>query len=341
LPISTTTGIVECGQEEDSRRAIDKLREELLQRILGLLSGPDLLLLAQTCRSLRAAVLESKPIQRRVGLLPATEGSPVMFPFEGFYNTSGFGRTEEVFPPIVVEDDVSNQKVSNPPSSSTETACHQPSAAIKFTASLLAIFENGKLLPNMGFLLCRMLLTNPPVKSMTMVAMCCHAETARHADIISGRMVCCSVGDSGARGMPPPKLDSSLPRVTTSKGLTVQDLLHAATPVVEAHRLCPNTPEHLLDEEGFVKVEVRFEAVIQVAADDPIVKEAERTPQGGHTFPQISYTEAMQRRETMIKYSEAKRQGTLLCFFDKIALSITVKSLQISADLRCCVPSPR
>jgi hypothetical protein len=67
--LPSITGGAVAGADGTSCCPINALPEELLQRVLALLSAESLLQVAQVDRRTKAAVLDSKPVRRRLGLL--------------------------------------------------------------------------------------------------------------------------------------------------------------------------------------------------------------------------------------------------------------------------------
>jgi hypothetical protein len=161
-------------------------------------------------------------------------------------------------------------------------------------------------LPRAGSLYRAMLITQPPIKVVTMVANCCSPDGYGYG-YPPGHFLRLTNG--------PPTPDPSLPQITSETGITLGDLLDAAETVVEAHRLCPQAPFTALNDGRYVRVAARFEGTVRVRPDDPIVLENQwpSPPQ-----PVMCSRHGVACRangldpkdEEMKRYTEAKVRGT-------------------------------
>jgi hypothetical protein len=284
---------------------IATLPEELLQRILGFLSAEALLRVARVDRRIRSAVLDSKIIRRRLGLVlpPALETNR-------FFSIT---LAELAFPELDVRSEIYTpaQPVASP------LIMHRPppvlyesTPTIKVTFVLCATSKTARF-PRVGSPYRSMLLTQPPLHSMTVATNNCCCQPSPWYDGPSTFIFTGAHYPTQAPGPPTP--DPSFPRVSSATGLTLGDLLDATGGVVETHRLCPRANWTELNDDGYVRVGVKFVGIVEVRSDDPVIvsKGVQAQMEG---FQARASDEERQREEMMKRYSEAKREGMSLWF---------------------------
>jgi hypothetical protein len=107
----------------------------------------------------------------------------------------------------------------------------------------------AQLLPRMGSRVRQMLITQPPLEEMTVA------------------LDCCPIYDYGPIAFESPEPDR---KVSRAGGLTIGTLYDRAEQLLDEHRFCPQAYSGLLEDDGTVKVGVRFVGKMVLQPDDPI-----------------------------------------------------------------------
>ena len=218
---------------------------ELLEMILEHVKIPDLLNFYQCSVSIRDSIEASSKLQTQLSLRPAPLKSHLTLPvrnmtkflpgdaFNDRHFQIGFSSTEQF----------SRRRPSRRHENRNETK--ERTVEIHASFHLLP----AQFLPHIGSRIRQMLITQPPLEEMTVA------------------LDCCPIYDYG-----PPTFDSPKPerKISRAGGLTVGALYDRAEELLDEHRFCPHAYSGLLEDDGTVRVGVRFVGKIALQPDDPI-----------------------------------------------------------------------
>lgn len=112
------------------------------------------------------------------------------------------------------------------------------------------IFNGVKRLPRLGSRSKRLLVSQPPVKKLSIYADCCFDRFATL----------------------PPRDRSPTFMIESKDGVTVGDVIDTANRIAEEHRTCPSAPIHMHDDKGFVNCSLYLSAKITLKDGDPRLK---------------------------------------------------------------------
>lgn len=263
---------------------------ELLEQIALSMHPIYVLDFMQTDRGAYDIISNSSAVQRHMNLLPDQNSF-----FRSFFNISEVGFICDIRPRAPI------------PASG--------SLARHAKAINLDLFTVGAAFlpmpPRLGKRVRSMLICQPPIKEMHVKVTCCSKP-----------------GQSLAQSLHPGKLEAPQP-ILSATGITVDDLYDATRELVKAHRLCPWAELHEHDDDGYVRVNPRFQAKIQLRDDDPLLIAHRKRTRERKEEVQRSTT----KHASLSRYSMAKQSGRYL-------LSVTTFTCISNMSQRATPASP-
>lgn len=203
------------------QKAIDV--PELLEHILNYLDIRSLLRVQQVSHQMFDAIESSVKLQRRLFLKPSPKGNTKLLP-------------SYVLPGLFLDNDASGYVT---PRSDMDQ--------VVVTASFLLSRAPSRI----GSRCKKMLICNPPIKSIDVFIECCSQSAHR----------------AFRTNTPRPPLET----LECDSGITVGQLHDAHKRLAAAHRLCPDASPHLHNKDGFVNAEPSFEVALDLNPNDPLV----------------------------------------------------------------------
>ncbi|KAK3661703.1 hypothetical protein LTR56_000192 [Elasticomyces elasticus] len=243
---------------------------ELTEMILMELSPARLLRVAPVCKAFEAAIASSPALRDKLGLR-AHENSIWKSPFNCRGPDSTHWRS-------VAERDEVGEVNLDPLRESLrcyilDTEKARSRAVKEHVATVRAVFvshtdaeshdrwscrSGSRALPIVGDRGQAILICQPPIKEMFILASCCRTRLGTRSEPLA-------------------------PTVTNPKGLTVGDLLHATSWGMKQHRLCSYAKKADHYHTGMVDCRISFEGTVQLQTGDPFLP-LEMRPEGTGTM---------------------------------------------------------
>ena len=220
---------------------------ELLEMILEHLTIPDLLKFYQCSTSIRDSIESSSKLQSQLSLRPVSSNSYLHLPVRHLTKFVPLDAFDENITGLQTGFFSSEQFPRRRPSRKYEHKNEAQDRTVEIHASFYLL--PGQRLPRMGSRVRRMFITQPPLEEMTVA------------------LNCCPIYDYGPTGLESPKPER---KVSREGGLTVGALYDRAEELLDEHRCCTQAYSGLLDDDGTVKVGVRFVGSMVLQPDDPI-----------------------------------------------------------------------
>ena len=252
---------------------------ELLENILHFVEMRDILQMMLVDKNTKLIIQASSKLQRQLSLV-GDINSFLDQPFAYDTSTTDFLTTATKM--NRVDNTVINESALGLPGLLQE--------GVQNKVQIRAFFPSDRL-PNIGATCRAMLICQPPITEMTLSVACCSHSFYEMLYQPSAHY----------------RSPRSPTKIKAAAGLTIGDLYDATQALASDHRLCPDAPAHMLDDEGYVKVHVAFDGELQLRADDPFLRPmpTPKAPYVDHPGLRESYTDTAR----MQAYTTAKQAG--------------------------------
>ncbi|KAK5743279.1 hypothetical protein LTR17_002756 [Elasticomyces elasticus] len=229
---------------------------ELTEMILMELSPARLLSVASVCKAFEGAIVSSTKLQDKLGLR-ALENSIWKSPFNwrgpngGYYwSVSEVGEMGGTLQSLrdslkchIVDTEKARWRAVNG-NVATMRAVFQSHESPDVENGPWGYHPEGRPLPAIGDRGRGILLCQPPIKEMFILASCCRIRFGTSFEPLA-------------------------PTIRNDNGLTVGDILDATIEGIKRHELCPFAAKRHHKHDGMVDCRICFEGTIQLRADDP------------------------------------------------------------------------
>jgi hypothetical protein len=212
------------------------------------LNVPDLLSFYQCNRAIRDTIEGSSKLQTQLSLRAAPSDSHLRLPLRNLTKYAGCSKDSDYFfaSPFSQVGFSSYEHVGR----RIPRTMQQKNEIDDRTVEIHACFHllPGQVLPRMGSRIRQMHIMQPPIEEMTV------------------SLDCCPIYEYGV----PSDSQKPVRKIFREGGLTVGALYDRTEQLLEEHRFCPEAYSGLLEDDGSVRVGVRFVGKVVLQPDDPI-----------------------------------------------------------------------
>lgn len=216
---------------------------ELLEMVLQYLDVTDVLSIYQCSRNIRDSIDGSSQLQQQLSLRAAPVNSHLHFPLRNLthdlfgHPSIGFSTQEHI---VQGRRRSLHERKADP--------IDDPTAEVHACFYLLS----GQVLPGVGSRIRKMFITQPPIEEMYISLDCC--PSYEYPDYAFA-----------------PQPSTPVREIVKKGGLTVGDLYDRTKKLLDEHRYCPSAYSGLIQDDGSVRVGVRFVGKMTLQPDDPLI----------------------------------------------------------------------